>query len=97
MKMMPTQQSAYTEALIEEIGGNAQVCTSYAFTDKYRRIVNSDTVEEIRETWTPPMYASLHWDSKLLPKLADKYTTEERLTVAVGTQDEIEVTRCAML
>ena len=28
---------------------------------------------------------------KLLPKLADKYTTEERLTVAVGTQDEIKL------
>ena len=53
--------------------------------------MNSDTVEEIRETWTPPKYASLHWDSKLLPKLTDKYTTEERLTVAVGTQDEIKL------
>ena len=53
--------------------------------------MNSDTVEESRETWTPPKYASLHWDSKLLPKLADKYTIEERLTVAVGTQDEIKL------
>ncbi|KAK6188886.1 hypothetical protein SNE40_004970 [Patella caerulea] len=36
MKMTPTQQAAYTAALIGEIGGDTnQVYTSYAFTDKH--------------------------------------------------------------
>jgi hypothetical protein len=34
---------------------------------------------------------SFHWDSKLLPSLTYQYEKEERLTIAVGTSDEMKV------
>ncbi|KAK6185088.1 hypothetical protein SNE40_007402 [Patella caerulea] len=90
--MTPTQQAAYTAALIGEIGGDTnQVYTSYAFTDKHRRLANITTATSARQSWDDPPYLSLHWDSKLLEKLNDKYSLEERLTVAVGTQDEVKL------
>lgn len=92
MKMTSTQQAVYTEAMIEEIGGDKdKVWTSYAFTDKQRRVVNSVTAANERESWEPPKYASLHWDSKMLSTLTNKYETEERLTIAIGTEDEIKL------
>ena len=91
IKLTPTQQAAYTSALIDEVGGDSsKVHTSYAFTDKHRRLVNSEIVKDQEKSWDTPRYASLHWDSKILPKLNDKYK-EERLVIAMGTNDHMNL------
>jgi len=91
IKLTPTQQAAYTSALIDEVGGDSsKVHTSYAFTDKHRRLVNSEIVKDQEKSWDAPRYASLHWDSKILPKLNDKYK-EERLVIAMGTNDHMNL------
>ena len=83
MKMTPSQQAAYTEALIDEIGGDSsKVCLSYAYADRVRRQVSETITQDIRDSWTPPKLASLHWDSKLMPMLTNQNVKEERLVIA---------------
>ena len=67
MKMTPTQQAAYTEAFIEEAGGDpSKVFTSYATADRSRRQVGDNIAKMCKELWIPPKFLSLHWDSKLM-------------------------------
>ena len=48
----PTQQATFTEALIQESGGDVfKVATSYATADKARRTVTSNISSKIKETW----------------------------------------------
>lgn len=85
MKMTPSQQAAFTEAFVQEAGGDvSKVYTSYAVADKSRREIGKQIAESYQEKWDVPQFASLHWDGKLLPSLTNKYENEERLTVAVG-------------
>jgi hypothetical protein len=92
MKLTPTQQSAFTEAFIEEAGGDvSKVSTSYAQADKSRRSVGHKIVKTCQEEWDPPKLLSLHWDSKLLPSLTNQYDQEERLTVAVGDVNDVKL------
>jgi hypothetical protein len=85
MTMSPAQQAAYTEAMISEAGGDtSKVSTSYATADRSRRTVGRNLAAEYRESWNVPKLASLHWDSKLMPTLANSNVHEERLTVVVG-------------
>ena len=44
-----------------------------------------------KESRNPPTYASLQWDSTQLGTLMDKNVNEERITVAVGNVDDIEL------
>ncbi|ELT90425.1 hypothetical protein CAPTEDRAFT_197441 [Capitella teleta] len=67
MKLTPTQQAAFTKALIEEEGGDSsKVGISYATADRGRRAMNTKLAEEGKAVWKKPDLLSLHWDSKLL-------------------------------
>jgi hypothetical protein len=47
MKLTPTQQAAFTKALIEEGGGDSsKVAISYAIADRGRRAMNTKLAEE---------------------------------------------------
>ncbi|KAK6181886.1 hypothetical protein SNE40_009664 [Patella caerulea] len=45
----------------------------------------------LKKSWVPPKFTSIHWDGKSLPTLQDKYEHEERLAVAVGDSDELKL------
>jgi hypothetical protein len=91
LKMTPTQQSAYTEALISEAGGDvSKVSTSYATTDKSRRCVGQKIALACREQWVVPKLATLHWDSKQMRALSNNNVMEERLAVLVGNANEMK-------
>lgn len=92
IKLSPTEQAAYTKAIIQECGGDpSKIAASYSTADRSRRQVGGEIAKSIREQWYPPEYISLHWDSKLLHTLEDKNVNEERLTVAVGDVNEIKL------
>lgn len=92
MKITPAQQAAFTEALISESGGDtSQVTTSYSSADRARRNVGDKIAKSCKDQWHPPKLASLHWDSKLLQSLSNQNVTEERLTIAMGTTDQIKL------
>ena len=91
LKMTPTQQSAYTEALISEAGGDVtKVSTSYATTDKARRQVGQNIASACKEQWVAPQLLTLHWDSKQMPLLSNKNIKEERLAIVVGNAKELK-------
>lgn len=92
MKLSPAQQSAFTETLIEEVGGDpTKIATSYATADKSRRKVGEQIAASAREMWVPPLRASLHWDSKIMTSLTYQNELEERLTISVGDSNEIKL------
>ena len=92
LKMTPAQQAVYTHALIAEAGGDpSKVYSSYSTADKARRKVGSKIASTCRKQWIPPKFATLHWDSKLMPSLCNKNITEERLTVVVGNTHELKL------
>jgi hypothetical protein len=92
MKITPTRQAAYTKAMIEEIGGDSSKrFTSYSYAEKHRKIVNKDTVEHVKESWQMPKLSTLHWDSKLMSKLDNNDQQDERLVIAISTQDDMKV------
>ena len=92
MKMTPAQQHAYTEALIEEAGGDVtKLTSSYATVDRSRRQVVQQIAHSCKEKWAMPRHATLHWDSKLLGNLKNANQEEERLTVVVGDADNIKL------
>ena len=73
MKMTPAEQAAFTEAFIEEVGGDlSKVCTSYRHADNSRLAVSYQISHKTRELWIPPKLASLHWDGKNPPVLTDQ-------------------------
>lgn len=92
MKLTPAQQSAFTEAFIEETGGdNTKVSTSYASADRSRRSVVKKIADTSKEDWKIPELATLHWDSKLIPSLTNKYVSSERVAVLVGTNERLKL------
>lgn len=92
LKMTPAQQAIYTEALIEEAGGDStKISVSYSYADKSRRKVGRDIAASFKDEWIAPKLATLHWDSKLMPSMANKNISEERLSVLVGTASEIKL------
>ena len=79
------------QAIIEEAGGDAgKVSVSYATTDRSRRMINEDIATEVRKSWVPPRYASLHWDSKLMMSQTTR-DLQERLVVSVGDNTNVKV------
>lgn len=92
LRMTPAQQAIYTQALIAEAGGDSsKVSSSYATVDKTRRKVGAKLANATREQWVAPKFATLHWDSKLMPSLSNQNVTEERLTVVVGTSLDLKL------
>ena len=92
MKMTPAQQAAFTEAFIEEIGGDlSKVCTSYRHADNSRRAVSHQIAHETKELWIPPKLASLHWDGKNLHALTDQHEHEVRLAITIGDPREMKL------
>lgn len=86
LKMTPAQQSIYTKKLVEVCGGDSsKLNLSYSYVDKSRRKTIEQIATACKEQWVPPKFASLHWDSKLLPTLNNPNILEQRLTVSVGT------------
>lgn len=47
--------------------------------------------EEIKQSWEPGKFCTLHWDSKLTATLTDQCKTEERLTVVVGDNKHLKL------
>ena len=45
-------------------------------------------VRDVRKSWGPPRFASLHWDSKLMMATHD---SQERLVVAVGDNVNVKI------
>ena len=89
LQMTPAHQAIYTKALIEEAGGDtSKITASYSSADRSRRKVGQQIAGSLMEKWTSPELATVHWDSKLMPSLHNKYVKEERLTVVVGTRNE---------
>ena len=85
LKMTPTQQSAFTQGVIAESGGDVSMVTSsYATADCARRKVVREISIENHNSWEPPKLCTLHWDGKLTPTLTNNRVTEERMTVVVG-------------
>ena len=73
IKMTPSQQAEYIEALIDEIGGNSsKVYLSYGYADRTRRQEAETILKNTKETWTPPKFLYLHWDSKVMPTLTNQ-------------------------
>jgi hypothetical protein len=92
LQITPTQQSAFVKALVEESGGVlAQLSTSYSTADRSRRSTTKTLADNIKETWKCPSLATVHWDSKSVSSLCNKYESEERLAVLVGNQNETKL------
>ncbi|XP_033962512.1 uncharacterized protein [Pseudochaenichthys georgianus] len=94
LKMSPTQQAAFTRALVAESGGECtHLSASYATAYRARRQVLETISEERHKQWTPPPLCTLHWDSKLTPMLSNVRQLEERLTVVVGDAERLKLLR----
>lgn len=92
LKMTPAQQAAYTEAVVAESGGElSRISSSYSTADRSRRKVGSTIAETCKQQRVAPKFATLHWDSKLLPTLSNAVVSEERLTVVVGNSHELKL------
>jgi hypothetical protein len=89
IRMSPSEQAAYTRALLKEIGGDtSKVAMSYSTVNRSRRETGLKIAQGYKESWVAPKLVTIHWDSKLLPSLNNQNVLEERLTVVVGTADE---------
>ena len=92
LKMTPTQQAAYTKAVVAESGGDlSRISSSYATADRSRRRVASTIAETCKEQWVAPRFATLHWDSKMMSTLSNAVVSEERLTVVVGNSQKLKL------
>jgi len=92
LSMTPLQQASYAIALIEEAqGDSSKVATAYATIDRSHRKGVAPGAASIKEQWIPPAMATLHWDSKIMSTMQNKYAKEERLVVIVGTADQVQL------
>lgn len=74
---------------------NAQLLSkfslSYASCDRYKRKMNYQMAEIIKENWTPPLIYNIHWDSKLVPEFTDKYKRLDIMPVLVSCGSETKL------
>ena len=90
--MTPAQQAAYTAAFVEEVSADkSKVNLSNSSAARSRQTVIETIAKNIKESWNPPRFASLRWDSKLMPSLNNQNDKQERLVIAVGNSQEIKV------
>ena len=91
LNITPAKQAAYTAALIEEAGGDPScISSSYATTDKARRVVSGEVASNIKTEWEAPNAATLHWDGKQVNSL-DNQMKIERLPVLVGNKHDTKL------
>ena len=64
-------------------GDPSRLSLSYATTQRYRVETVHSISEKIKENWTPPPVANIHWDGKLMDTL-DGGSKEERLPVLLS-------------
>ena len=84
LRLTPTQQKAITEAIIKESEGDCDsVSLSYASAQRARCSVNASIAKDIKDEWTPPSIATVHWGGKQLPFLMSD-SCEERLAILLG-------------
>jgi hypothetical protein len=89
LKLTPAKQSSYTEAIIEETGGDPKsVALSYSSADRSRRSVGKEISVSVKEQLISPKLVTLHWDSKITFSLTNRNVQEERLAVLVENTDE---------
>ena len=90
-KISPAAQAAFTKAIIEESNGDvSKIKSSYATADRARRKVATDIAENVKQEWSCPEPACLHWDSKLNKDLNNPYIKVERLSILVGNRDDLK-------
>ena len=60
---------------------------SYASCDRYKRKINETIAHDIQDTWEPENNQpyNLHWDSKLIPSLSNKYQQMEVMPILVSS------------
>ena len=89
--MTPTQQKAITEAINKESEGDCDsVSLSYSSAQRARRSVNASIAKEIKDKWTPPSIATVHWDGKQLPSLMSD-SCEVRLAILLGSSADTKL------
>ena len=91
--MTPTQQKAITEAINKELEGDCDsVSLSYSSAQRARRsvTVNASIAKEIKDEWTPPSIATVHWDGKQLPSLMSD-SCEVRLAILLGSSADTKL------
>ena len=59
-------------------GDPSKLSLSYATTQRYKVETVKTIADKIKENWTPPSIANLHWDGKLMATL-DGASQQERL------------------
>ena len=64
-------------------GDPSKLSLSYATTQRYRVEAVKTIADKIKENWTPPSIANLHWDGKLMATL-DGASQQERLPVLLS-------------
>ena len=66
---------------------------SYASCDRYKRKINETIAHDIKDKWEPEknMPYNLHWDSKVIPSLSNKYEHCEIMPVLLSSGEEIKL------
>ena len=67
----PTALSEIVKCLISAGGGDpGRVCLNYSTAYRYKVEVCASIAEDVRKTWTPSPFLSVHWDGKLMSALS---------------------------
>ena len=68
---------------------------SYASCDRYKRKINETIAHDIQDTWEPENNQpyNLHWDSKLIPSLSNKYQQMEVMPILVSSGKDTKLLR----
>jgi hypothetical protein len=83
-KIKPTALTAVISTLIETNKGDVTaVNLSYSSTNRYKLKAITSIADQIRDNWTPPATALIHWDGKLMNTL-DNADKEERLPILLS-------------
>ena len=74
----------------ESEGDCYSVSLRYSFAQRARRSVNASIAKEIKDEWTPPSIATVHWDGKQLPSLMSD-SCEVRLAILLGSSADTKL------
>jgi len=60
-------------------------------SDKRRQRIGKQMAVHCKTKWKASEFASLHWDSKLAPSVANKHECDEQLTVVVVNSRDLTI------